>query len=158
MEDVNTLQQNLSQKTYELEALKKSYSQVRSVIHSAIAKHSVTLALQDIPHKHQLNIQPSPMSLLVQVSQSASDKQSVLPKGAYCPAAKLPISTDTFQAGLQISVRDMYCGTLCYARVINKLSRVHRYAFGVRFFASRALRFDKCKLSSASARSQGAVR
>jgi len=27
-QDVNTLQQNLSQKTYELEALKKSYSQV----------------------------------------------------------------------------------------------------------------------------------
>ena len=30
VEDVNTLQQNLSQKTYELEALKKSYSQVRN--------------------------------------------------------------------------------------------------------------------------------
>lgn len=55
-QDVNTLQQNLSQKTYELEALKKSYSQVGMV--------SDRLGDQN-DHFLQLSIQTYPNILLL---------------------------------------------------------------------------------------------
>ena len=52
VEDVNTLQQNLSQKTYELEALKKSYSQVRNcqACDLRLSRHSTQVPAEHPEH------------------------------------------------------------------------------------------------------------